>query len=48
MGSEAQRTMLSKEAAKRASGHTLYTLEEQTTGPHFEVVRKPNAVIRKP
>ena len=46
-GGEAQRVKLSKELSKRATGRTLYILDEPTTGLHFEDVRRLMEVIQE-
>ena len=44
-GGEAQRVKLASELAKRSTGHTMYILDEPTTGLHFEDVRKLMTVL---
>lgn len=46
-GGEAQRIKLSKELSRRATGRTVYILDEPTTGLHFEDVRKLIDVLQK-
>jgi excinuclease ABC subunit A len=46
-GGEAQRVKLAKELSKRATGRTIYILDEPTTGLHFEDIRKLLEVIQR-
>ena len=46
-GGEAQRMKLSSELAKRATGKTLYVLDEPTTGLHFSDIKKLISVLNR-
>ncbi len=44
-GGEAQRVKLAAELTKRSTGHTMYVLDEPTTGLHFDDIRKLLGVL---
>ncbi|MFA5564710.1 MAG: excinuclease ABC subunit UvrA [Acidimicrobiia bacterium] len=46
-GGEAQRVKLASELAKRSTGHTIYILDEPTTGLHFEDIRRLLTVLSR-
>jgi excinuclease ABC subunit A len=46
-GGEAQRVKLASELAKRSTGHTMYILDEPTTGLHFEDIRRLLTVLSR-
>ena len=46
-GGEAQRVKLASELSKRPTGHTVYLLDEPTTGLHFEDIRKLLGVLSR-
>ena len=46
-GGEAQRVKLASELSKRSTGHTVYILDEPTTGLHFDDIRKLLTVLSR-
>jgi len=46
-GGEAQRVKLASELQRRATGRTIYVLDEPTTGLHFEDIRKLLGVLTR-
>ena len=46
-GGEAQRIKLSKELSRRATGRTVYVLDEPTTGLHFDDIKKLLSVLNR-
>lgn len=46
-GGEAQRVKLASELSKRSTGHTIYILDEPTTGLHFEDIRRLLEVLSR-
>ena len=46
-GGEAQRIKLATELSRRATGKTIYVLDEPTTGLHFEDVRKLTEILKR-
>ena len=46
-GGEAQRVKLASELSKRGTGHTIYILDEPTTGLHFEDIRRLLSVLSR-